>query len=145
MSQLGKNLKLIRKKRGLSQIELGKLSGITERTIYNYETGDNYPKPKNLAKLAAALDVSTDFLERGDLENEPVDMPKEKMTFNPNFDMNVSSQSGEKMSEIPSFLDQAADIFGCSSLSESIKDEIFESIAHSYFLSKRKYRLKRSF
>ena len=70
MSQLGVNLKFLRKKKGLSQIELGKIAGITERTIYNYETGEKYPKPRTLASLANALDVPEQLLESGNPDTD---------------------------------------------------------------------------
>ena len=49
--------------RGLSQKDLAAATGITERTIQNYETGASLPKKRDTyARLASALGVSADML-----------------------------------------------------------------------------------
>lgn len=52
----------MRKARGLTQAELGKLVGVTQRVITYYENEGGSPTPDLLAKLATALRVSTDEL-----------------------------------------------------------------------------------
>jgi DNA-binding XRE family transcriptional regulator len=47
----------IRRKRGLSQDQLAKLSGVHRVTIARFETGKISPKLKTLERLAAALGV----------------------------------------------------------------------------------------
>lgn len=48
---------------GITQIELAKLSGITSRTIQNYELGASNPKNiEVVTKLAKALGISNDVL-----------------------------------------------------------------------------------
>lgn len=62
LTPLGQQLRRIRKARGLSQTELGKLIGVTQRVITYYENEGGSPAPELLGKLATALRVSTDEL-----------------------------------------------------------------------------------
>lgn len=50
-------LRLLREEHNLSQIELAKKVGITERTIYNYETNDRIPKIDVVTKIAHVFGV----------------------------------------------------------------------------------------
>lgn len=56
---LGENIKRIRKERGLTQKELGKISGINEAQIRRYELGgkNSNPKVETIKKIADALNV----------------------------------------------------------------------------------------
>ncbi|EOC9182277.1 helix-turn-helix domain-containing protein, partial [Escherichia coli] len=55
MESLGIRLKRLRKDKGLTQVELGKLSGVTGVTIGYWEKDLNEPGSKALSKLAQAL------------------------------------------------------------------------------------------
>jgi transcriptional regulator with XRE-family HTH domain len=59
---LGKSLELLRRKRGLTQVQLAKLAGLPRSTLTNLESGEGNPSLNNLAKLAAALQVSIEEL-----------------------------------------------------------------------------------
>ena len=60
---LGKNIKKLREKRGLSQDKLTKRADITLTTLVKLETGINdNPTLKTLVKLANALEISIDEL-----------------------------------------------------------------------------------
>lgn len=50
-------LKMYRKKRGLTQKQLGELTGLNEATIRKYEIGDRKPKLENLTKILNALEI----------------------------------------------------------------------------------------
>ncbi len=55
----GENLKAIRTERGLTQAELAKRMGVSERTIISYEIeGRNPKKPEKYQQLASILDCS---------------------------------------------------------------------------------------
>lgn len=60
-AKIGKRIEYIRKKRGLSQTELGKAVGVTKKTIIDYENKNNIPINK-IKKIAIALDATTDYL-----------------------------------------------------------------------------------
>lgn len=59
---LGDNMMLTRKKKGLSQAELGKRIGTSGDVIGRYERGDITPSIEVVAKIADALEVSVDYL-----------------------------------------------------------------------------------
>lgn len=60
--ELGDNMMLIRKKKKLSQADLGKLTGTSGDVIGRYERGDIKPSIEVAAKIADALEVSLDYL-----------------------------------------------------------------------------------
>lgn len=56
------NLKVARKNKGLTQVELALAINTTKATISNYETGYSEPSIDTLLKLSETLEVSIDFL-----------------------------------------------------------------------------------
>ncbi|MFW5761906.1 MAG: helix-turn-helix domain-containing protein [Cyclobacteriaceae bacterium] len=58
----GSNMMLIRKKKKLSQADLGKLTGTSGDVIGRYERGDITPSIDVVSKIADALEVSVDYL-----------------------------------------------------------------------------------
>lgn len=61
-SPFGKRLVQIRKAKGLTQVELGKRIGVSQRIIHHYENKAEYPPTQKLIELAQALDMSVDDL-----------------------------------------------------------------------------------
>ena len=59
---LANNLIRLRKKHGLTQEELSKLSGVSRRTIALYETRQANPPIENIEKLAKALNTTIEKL-----------------------------------------------------------------------------------
>jgi transcriptional regulator with XRE-family HTH domain len=59
---LGKNLKLYRFLRSLSQAELAKKANISLTFLSDIERGNKWPYPETLANLACALDVPVSTL-----------------------------------------------------------------------------------
>ena len=63
ISQIGKNIKKLRKQKGLSQDRLSKLADISYNTVIKLESGGIInPSIDTLQKLAKALNVSLDDL-----------------------------------------------------------------------------------
>ena len=60
--KLGKNLKRIRKEKGVTQEKLEELSGLDRGYISGVERGVRNPSIKNIEKLAKALKVSVSDL-----------------------------------------------------------------------------------
>ena len=58
----GDNMMLMRKKKGISQAELGKMIGTSGDVIGRYEREDITPSIEAVAKIADALEVSVDYL-----------------------------------------------------------------------------------
>ncbi len=59
---LSDNMLLIRKKKGFSQADLGKMIGTSGDVIGRYERGDITPSVEVVFKIADALEVSVDYL-----------------------------------------------------------------------------------
>lgn len=60
--RFGRRLKAIRERRGLNQTELGRISGISQNRISNWELGYAYPGIEALISLAESLHCSADEL-----------------------------------------------------------------------------------
>ena len=58
----GENLKRARKAAGITQSELARQTGITERSIHNYEKNSRAPKIDIVERLCRALEVPTELL-----------------------------------------------------------------------------------
>ncbi|NYB74837.1 helix-turn-helix transcriptional regulator [Sedimentibacter hydroxybenzoicus DSM 7310] len=56
--KVGENIKLYRKKKGLTQTELGKKIGVTGATVTRYEKGQLNPSIEQIGKISLALDTS---------------------------------------------------------------------------------------
>jgi transcriptional regulator with XRE-family HTH domain len=65
---LGKNIKLLRARRGLSQADFSEKSGISIPFLSNIERGIKFPQPAMLSKIANALGVEVSELFVADLE-----------------------------------------------------------------------------
>lgn len=55
---IGKNIKRIRKEKGMTQKQLGELCGINEANVRKYELGKANPKLETVNKIASALGVT---------------------------------------------------------------------------------------
>ena len=67
------NIRILRKKRKLTQEALAELAGVTRQTIAKWESGESVPDLSLAGQLAAALDVTLDELveaPREELEDE---------------------------------------------------------------------------
>ena len=62
MATFAERIKMLRKKKGLSQEELGSIIGVKKYAIYSYEKEKNYPEVKSLITLADYFKVSIDYL-----------------------------------------------------------------------------------
>ena len=66
---LGNKILELRKKKGLSQEQLGEKVDVTRQTISNWELGETSPNPEQLKFLSKALDISIDELLDNDVKN----------------------------------------------------------------------------
>ena len=62
MANLGERLKLLRKEKGLKQVEMAKQFNQSPRAYQYYESGHHVPEFPNLVLLANFYDVSMDYL-----------------------------------------------------------------------------------
>ena len=66
---LGEKIYELRKKKGLSQEQLGEKVNVTRQTISNWELGETAPNPEQLKLLSKSLDISIDELLDNDIRN----------------------------------------------------------------------------
>lgn len=60
--QVGKKLRILRKKEGLSQVQFGKLFGMTQNMVTNVETGKRILNYDELIRIADYYGVTTDYI-----------------------------------------------------------------------------------
>ncbi|AXQ77987.1 helix-turn-helix domain-containing protein [Streptococcus chenjunshii] len=73
---IDKNIKLLRKKQGLSQEKLAEKIGVSRQTVAKWETGNSLPDVLSCAKLAELFDVSIEDLLH--LDTELLSLPHTK-------------------------------------------------------------------
>ena len=59
---IGEKIKELRKEKGLSQAELGKSIGVSQKAVDYWERGINEPKASYIIKLAKYFNVSADYI-----------------------------------------------------------------------------------
>ncbi len=70
---LGNKILELRKKKGLSQEQLGEKIEVTRQTISNWELGQTTPNPDQLKLLSNALNISIDELLNNNIKNTLVE------------------------------------------------------------------------
>lgn len=58
MTDLARNIRTLRERRGLTQAELGQRCGVGGSAVAHWESGKWTPRSKTLAKIASALGVA---------------------------------------------------------------------------------------
>jgi len=66
MTQIGVNIRELRKKKGLTQDELAEQLFVTRQTISNYENGSTKPDPDTITKLAEILEADANTMFYGE-------------------------------------------------------------------------------
>lgn len=59
---LNQRIRALRQSRGMNQVELAQLLGVTKQSISNWENDNIQPSIEMLKKLAAVFSVSSDYL-----------------------------------------------------------------------------------
>jgi len=95
------NLKAIREKRNMTQLNLGTRIEISQETVSGYEMGKLYPSADTLVKLADALNTSVDYLLGRITSDKPLNLSKSDLTddeFNLIYSYrNLSSENRHKL------------------------------------------------
>lgn len=134
---IGEKLRASRLALDLSQIELARKVGTTERSIYSYEQGRTYPKPLVLKKLAEALNVTISYL----MDDEETDRHKnlDQELFMANAKNEFGAKGAREASEI---LNRTTALFAGGELDNQAKDIFFQSLMEVYIESKAAARDK---
>lgn len=68
---LSMNLKKLREFNDLSLVDLGKITGLSKQSIWNFENGERFPSSDALALLAKAFEIEeTDFFNPNLFKNK---------------------------------------------------------------------------
>jgi len=89
---LGKNIKLLRARRGLSQADLSEKADISIPFLSNIERGIKYPQPEMLAKIANALGVEINEMFVTDLNSGEVNKLLNHMSEDIKQNVNLAMQ-----------------------------------------------------
>lgn len=79
LEETGKRIMERRKKMGLTQEQLAERSEVTTQFVSYAESGKRAMRAENLMKIAAALEVSTDYLLTGDIIDKDKLLLSEKL------------------------------------------------------------------
>lgn len=71
LNDFAQRLRQLRKEKGLTQTELGKLAGVHNVNLSRYERGQSEPSADGLKRLAEALGVSVGHLVEGSINEIP--------------------------------------------------------------------------
>ena len=83
LASLGEKLKNIRELRGMGQKEVSELTGISYKTISNYENDRSEPDVQKLALLCQVYNVTADFFIPTNIPSEPSKSLQQKTTPDP--------------------------------------------------------------
>lgn len=120
----GDRLKSLREKSGMTQADLGKLIGVSDRVVGYYESNDRFPKkPEILQKISEVFEVSVDFLLGKD------------GAFIQSANEQYGSAGAKQAQEV---LNDVQSLFAGGDLPEEDKEEFFRLITEMYFESKQK-------
>lgn len=67
LNQIGSRILSRRKQLRMTQEELAEKAGITSQTVSSAELGKKALRPENIIRLCSALDISTDYLLLGEI------------------------------------------------------------------------------
>lgn len=122
---------------GMTQYELAKKMGVSQRTISGYETEGVRARKSNLQKLAPALGVSVKYLADDECVNPLEDIEKDEYVEYAR--QLYGAKAARDMDEL---LTESAALFAGGELSQDQKDAYFEAIAIAYYSCKQKAKEK---
>lgn len=124
----GDRVRQLRENAGMTQAELGKLIGVSDRVLGYYEANERFPRKQEvIAKLSSVFNVSVDYLIGTD----------------GSFMKEVGDEYGfigHKQAQ--GLLKNVEMLFAGGELKEEDKDEVFRIITELYFDAKKKNKEK---
>lgn len=133
----GEKVKEARLALNLSQVELAKITGISERSLYTYEQLGTIPRMSNVQKLAEALKVTASYL----LDEEETDTQShldEEL-----FVATAKSEYGYKgAKEAQDVIHRTQKLLAGGDLDEDAKEVFFRALMEAYLESKADAKAK---
>jgi transcriptional regulator with XRE-family HTH domain len=130
--KFGEKLKSLRKKAGLTQGELAKQIGISDRALLSYEKGVSYPRHRETYyKLAEILNVDANYLITED--EEFITQAREKYGY-----------TGAKQAQ--ELVNELTGLFAGGELEEEDMDALANAVQEAYWIAKinnKKYTPKK--
>ena len=126
--KFGEKVRLLRIENKLSQTDLGKLCGLSLRTIRNYEVNGRYPKQREVyTKLAAALGCKVNYL----------------LSENEEFTLQAQQADGYKgVRDAEEVIADVSALFAGEQLSEQDKDAVMRALQDAYWMAKERNKKK---
>ncbi len=135
MSTFAEKVKMARSELDMTQSELGEATGVSLRSILDYEKGKKYPRQSTLLKLAKALQVSSRFLSDDSCDDPLADIERD------GFITEARERYGSKGArDINRLLAENAAVFAGGDLSQDQKDKFFQAVMTAYVTSKEEAR-----
>ena len=120
----GQRVKVLRKRKGISQNALAELVGVSPRTIFGYEAGTTYPRTGKIREqLAEALGVESHDLI-GDEEKAMASTRRE-------IELSPAEQAEEAT-------DRVIELLMGGTLTDREKDDVLKRVQKAYWNSKSK-------
>ncbi|WP_411679884.1 helix-turn-helix domain-containing protein [Clostridium thailandense] len=124
----GDRVKQLRENAGMTQAELGKLVGVSDRVLGYYESNERFPRKQEvISKFASVFNVSVDYL----LGTDGSFMQDAGEAY---------GAIGHKQAQ--GVLKNVEMLFAGGELMEEDKDEVFRIISELYFDAKKKNKEK---
>lgn len=132
MKTTGEKIRDLRLSLGLKQSELAEKTGITIRSITNYETDASKPRGLQLRKICEALNVTEDYLL-----NPEIDDPTHGLETAP-YVNSVRAQYGKKGAmDIKELLEANQAMFAGGDIPQEDKELFFQAVMEAYLRCKQ--------
>lgn len=130
--QFGDRIKQLREHSGMTQAELGKKIGVSDRVIGYYESNQRFPRKQEvIIKLANEFNVTVDYL-MGTSDRE------KDLTSTVLYESSIPQSPPVQVETLISNLEL---LFAGGQLAEKDKDKVYQAITEIYIDSKIKDRL----
>ena len=137
MKSFAEKLKEARVSLGISQTELGKTVGVSQRSIQAYENGEKTPRQATMAKLAKFLKVSVKFLTDEECDDPVAEIEKD------NYIDEARERYGSKGArDVEQLLADNSALFAGGELSQEQKDAFFQAVMTAYVTCKEEAKAK---
>ena len=134
-SGIGEKIMAARRATGITLRKLSEKTGLTERSIKYYETGDRVPSMEAVSKLAEAFGLGTDYFM------DPVEF--EKQLSEEKFLAEVTERYGARgKAQARRLLQQTSSMFAGGELSEEDEAAFIEEMQEIFMDSKERARRK---
>ena len=137
MAAFAEKVKAARSELGMTQTELGRETGVSLRTILDYEKGKKFPRQSTMLKLAKALKVSVKFLT-----DESCDDPLDGITRDGYIADARERYGASGAKDMDELLEANCTFFAGGDISQDQKDAFFEAVMTAYVMSKEAARVK---